>query len=155
MGIHRQVIIRLSSEEYNLISKEHKELERYLEKLRDVCDFSKEPARPKCKDCTEAKFASCRGLVPSYLHYLYEVTFQHFSSEEKILLKKEEKEKYLAHKNSHELILHHIDKLISNCVDSEKKIDPAKIYRDVYERTIKLFDAHEKIFDASFEYQAL
>lgn len=151
MAIHHQVIIKLNAEEFAQISKEHKELEKYLEQLRDVCDFSKESNIAGCDNCSKEKLASCRGLLPSYLHYLHEVTFQHFKSEEKILAKKEQKEIYLAHKNSHELILEHIDKLIATCVSNSKKIDPAKIYKDVYERTAKLFDAHEKIFDINFK----
>jgi len=83
MGILRQVIIKLSTKEDNLISKEHKVLERYFEKLIDVCDFNIDLIFSKCTDFTEAKFASYRGLVPSYLYYLYQVTFQDFSSEEK------------------------------------------------------------------------
>jgi hemerythrin len=150
MAIHHQVIIKLNAKEYAQISKEHKELETYLKQLRDVCDFSKEQNLAHCENCTEAKLASCKGLLPSYLHDLHEVTFQHFKSEEKILTKKEAKEVFLAHKNSHELVLEHIDKLIVASVSNSKKVDPAKIYKDVYERTVKLFTAHEEIFDINF-----
>lgn len=150
MTIHNKVIINLTAQEYALISKEHRELEKYLKQLRDVCDYSDQENTANCENCNEAKLASCKGLLPSYLHHLHEVTFQHFKSEEKILSRKEQKEVFIAHRNSHEIILEHIDNLIAACINNSKKIEPARIYKDLYERTIKLFDAHEKIFDITF-----
>jgi len=105
-----------------------------MKQLRDVCDYSKKQTAPKCKICTKAKHASCDGLLPSYLHYLYEVTEQHFSSEEKILSKKLGNDELAEHKNAHTMLLGAIENLVIKTMDNAELKETSEIYREVYKK---------------------
>ena len=154
MAVHQIAFSQLDQDKRNSIEKEHKKLIKVVNQLRIACDFSEEVEAPLCNGCERGKQASCRGLAPSYLYDLIELTSKHFIHEEMVMLSmphvNESYEHFQNHRKAHSKILNKLDKLVDYNVLHIDKINTASIYREFYEAILKMFQAHDKAFDDPF-----
>ena len=125
-----------------MIAREHRQLVKYLNQLRDACECSKETAfHTKCK---MNMLASCIDLAS-----------KHFIHEEMIMLKQphvsEDYEQFKKHHKAHAKIMSKLHQMVDICfsnINEEDKI--SQLYRDFYLDIAKIFDAHDKAFDDPF-----
>lgn len=75
--------IMLSPADRQLIEEDHARLRKFL---CDLCDTCGEPASAgDCQHCGHEKFASCKGLLPSFFYDFQDILAVHFETEERIM----------------------------------------------------------------------
>jgi len=153
MIFHKHALETLSKTEHDIIAREHRQLVKYLNQLRDACECSKEPNTPaKCKT---NMLASCQGRFPSYLYHIIELASKHFIHEEMIMLRQpdvtEDYEHFQKHYKAHAKIMAKLHRMVDACFSNINQEDLiSRLYRDFYLDITKLFDAHDKAFDNPF-----
>jgi hypothetical protein len=150
MLLHNVAINKLTTADYLVIKKEHKELEKYLIDLREACACSD----LKCQTCAQAKQASCLGRLPSFLFHIVELAEKHFDHEEKIMLSRphitNECEYFSFHHEAHVNLMLRLQALSYEYLSMRKENYIGEIYRRFYEKITDMFEEHDRLFDNPF-----
>ncbi len=152
MVIHRQAVKNLTPADYLLIEKEHTQLEKFLHDIRDTCCNLDNALT--CQSCSAGKLASCRGLLPSYLHDVIDLAEKHFDHEEAIMLSRphvtEDYGYFRTHHQAHEDILKKLIALRgeSLSLDGQGRTDEG--YRQFYKKLSDILEEHDRSFDDPF-----
>lgn len=154
MPTHERAIKELNSEDYILIEKEHKVLEKYLDDLKYACACSSLDKPESFKCCVHEKEASCQGRLPSFLFYAIDIASAHFDHEEKIMLNRpnvtEDYKYYRLHHQAHAEILQKLNALAEECLAVENKRHISDVYRDFHKKLSEIFEDHDQHFDDPF-----
>lgn len=131
------------------IEAEHKQLDVFLDDLRDTCCNLDNNA--DCGTCLNETHACCHGRLPSFIHDLREICEKHFEHEELLLLAKSQSaepyEYYLAHKQAHAEIMQMLKSMQTECTSLNRQGLTAQGYRLLYRKVSSLFDEHNRLFD--------
>jgi hemerythrin len=154
MVIHYQAIKELTPADYLAIEKEHAQLEKFLEDLRDACACSNLNQLPDCQSCNHEIMTSCQGRIASFLFCVINITGKHFQHEEAIMLSRPhvtvEYEYYRLHRESHYDLMQKLHALTDECFSLRNKSKPPEIYHKFYESLSDLFKEHNRSFDDPF-----
>ena len=154
MLVHNQAIKELSPADYLSIEKEHAQLEKFLEDLRDACACSNLNQITDCQTCDHEKMTSCQGRIASFLFCVINLTGKHFEHEEAIMLSRPnvtvEYEYFRLHREAHFNLMQKLHALTDECFLLRNKSNPAEIYRQFYETLSDLFEVHNRSFDNPF-----
>jgi hypothetical protein len=154
MPVHNKAIQALSPEDYLVIEKEHKLLEKYLIDLRDACACSTHDKPANCQLCDKEKQSSCLGRLPSFLFCIIEFAIKHFEHEEQIMLSRPQVTKndeyFRAHQQAHFDNVQKLQALVNECLSLKNQLDIPKVYRYFYESISDMFERHDRLFDNPF-----
>jgi hemerythrin len=128
---------------------EHKQLDRFLEDLRDTCRNLDSDG--VCSSCPNELLACCRGRLPSFVYDLLEICEKHFEHEESLLSTKshlaESYEYVLTHQQAHAEILQALKSMQIECQKLNQHGLTAQGYRLLFHTVSSLFDEHARLFD--------
>ena len=154
MIFHVHAFEGLSAEELKTINREHRQLSKYLDQLKSVCDYFNEEIAPPCHKCKSGKQASCQGVFPSYLYHIIEITSSHFIHEEQIMLNQKnltkEYEQFQKHQKAHAKVMAKLHKMVDEYFADSQHIKMSQLYRNFYHDITKIFESHDKAFDNPF-----
>jgi len=154
MPVHNKAIKELVPEDYLLIEKEHKQLEKYLINLRDACACSANKNQTDCSLCDNEKKSLCLGRLPSFLFCIIEFATKHFEHEEAIMLNRpqvNDRDSYFrAHQQAHFDIMQNLQTLVDECLSLKKEENIPEIYRYFYKTIDDIFENHDRLFDNPF-----
>lgn len=154
MPVHNKAIKGLSPEDYLVIEKEHKLLEKYLTNLRNACACSTVDKLADCPPCDHEQKVSCQGRLPSFLFYIIELAIKHFEHEESIMLNRPQttknKEYFRLHHRAHIDIVQTLQALIDESLSLRSEDNTPEIYRNFYDSISDIFEKHDQLFDAPF-----
>lgn len=154
MALHTVAIKALSPDDYQLIEREHAQLERFLQDLKNACECSRDAQAADCSLCDHEKQTSCQGRLPSFLHYVYELASDHFDNEEAIMLNRphvtEHDVYFVRHKKAHDEILDQLEQLVQECFNLEDVCNTSELYLRLYKNLTNIFEAHDREFDDPF-----
>ncbi|BCK86794.1 hypothetical protein MIZ01_0560 [Sideroxyarcus emersonii] len=152
MALHVQAIRNLAPEDYLLIEEEHLRLHRFLENLRSTCRNLNN--QQNCQSCPREQLGTCRGRLASFFLNIIDISFNHFTHEESVMLRQgsvtEEHEDFRTHQQAHREILHALDTIISECASLDAQGKTAEAYRQLYRRLSEMFNEHDRLFDNPF-----
>ncbi len=154
MSVHVQAIKALTPEDYQLIQREHEQLEKFVHDLKHACVCSSLQTPPDCSHCDHEKQASCQGRLPSFLHYVMDLAASHFEHEEAIMLNRPGvsggSEYFLAHQHAHAEIMEQLNALVYECFSLDNNSNTAQVYVRFYQQLSNIFEAHDRAFDDPF-----
>ncbi len=154
MLVHNKAINQLVPADYAIIKKEHKQLEKYLNDIRDACNCSHQYPLANCESCDREKHTSCQGRLPSFLFHIIDLAGKHFDHEETIMLSRphitENYEYFRIHRQAHLDIMQKLQALADNYLSARQVTNTAEIYRLFYEKISIMFNEHDCLFDDPF-----
>lgn len=154
MLVHNDAINKLTTADYLVIQKEHKQLEKYLSDLLEACACSQLDRSPDCQTCAQAKQISCLGRLPSFLFHIIDLASKHFDHEEKIMLSRPHVTKdyqyFSYHHQAHVDLILRLQALSDEYLLIRNEGNIAEIYRQVYEKITDMFEEHDRLFDDPF-----
>lgn len=156
MLTHNQSIQTLTRSDFLIIEREHKQLERFLNNLREACACSNLDNQPDCQLCDKEKQTSCLGRLPSFLFHIIDLAGRHFDDEETIMLRRSNVTKnyeyYQRHKQAHIDVMKKLQSLVDECLNLAMRDQDsvAEIYVHFHKTLLNLFEEHDCLFDDPF-----
>ncbi len=152
MVTHTHAIKNLSKSDYLLIEKEHRQLNGFLDVLKETCCNLDNDLT--CQSCTLEQYGTCRGRLPSFLHDIIDLASKHFINEEKIMLSRpnvtEDYEYFRNHSLAHNEIMRKLNALLVECYQFDKEGDTVSSYRKLFTSLVTIFENHDATFDDPF-----
>ena len=152
MPYHPPEIHGLQPSDLELISRDHKLIELFLEDLGETCVNLDNQL--SCDNCGKAKHASCNGRIHSFLHDLLDINDKHFAHEETIMLHRpnvtEESLRFRAHRHAHGYLMEDLKELVRACRVLMAKGQTDQAYRLLYTSYTEIIEAHNNNFDDPF-----
>ncbi len=154
MVFHKHALESLSKEEFSRIAREHRQLVKFVQELKNACACAAQDAdTPKLK-CNSEDKASCAGRFPSYLYHVIDLTSRHFIHEEMIMLEQKDIDRdhqlFIKHHKAHVSVLNKLHQMIDEYFSEINDVPISELYQRFYHDIASLFDKHDKAFDNPF-----